>query len=358
MKALADPRFSEASAPPHVARLLMQVVKARGAAGERLCLGLGFTPADLGQPGFRLSHRQSYLLIRRALDELGDDGLGLLIGSRQTAVSLGLVGLGMMAGDTLAEALTLGMKYQRHAGAMLDFELQLAADTARLILEPRFYEPEVVTFYVEEALASALQLVRHLTGQPLVPQQVLLAYPPPAHASRYAPVFGCPVHFSQDRNGIDFDSRWLAIPLATADPGVKCEVDQLLGELETTEQMRSDLVEAVQLVLRKQLQTPPAMSEVAARLNMSDRTLRRRLEASGLTYQGLIDDLRRSRALILLAQPGCSMSDIAQETGFSDPREFRRSFKRWTGLSPRDARTSLARMAALGKPAGLSPAQD
>ena len=348
MKTLADPRFSEASAPPHVARLLLQVVSERGIAGDRLCLGLGFSLADLALPGFRLSHRQSYLLIRRALSQLGDDGLGLLVGSRQTAVSLGLVGLGMMASNTLAEALTLGMKFQRHAGAMLDFELLLAPDTASLILEPRFYEPEVVSFYVEEALASALQLVRHLTGQPLVPQQILLAYPPPAHELKYAQIFGCPVHFNQSSNGIDFDSRWLAIPLTTADNGVKREVDQLLGELEASTQMRSDLVEGVQLALRRELQAPPAMAALASRLNMSDRTLRRRLDACGLSYQSIIDDLRRSRALIMLAQPGCTMTTIAKETGFSDPREFRRSFKRWTGLSPREARHSLLRLSTTG----------
>lgn len=343
MKTLTDPRFSEASAPPHIARFLMQAVAARGASAERLCLGLGFAPADLGQPGFRLSHRQSHRLVRRVLEQLGDDGLGLHIGSRQTSVSLGLVGLGMMASPTLADAMRFGMTFQRHAGALLDYTLQAVGEHVELTVEPRFYEPEVVMFYVEEALSSALQLVRHLTARPLVPQQIRLAYPEPCHGHRYAAIFGCPVHFNQPANGIRFDLAWLTIPLATADAGVRLEVDRLLTDRDAKDQLRSDLVEAVQQSLRKQLQAPPAMATLAAELNLSDRTLRRRLDAAGLTYQGIIDDLRRAQALILLAQPGSTMMTIAQAIGFSDAREFRRSFKRWTGLSPRDARRSLER---------------
>ena len=113
MKDITDPRFSSASAPPHVSRLLLRVAAERDGDVERICMGLGFAPADLERPGFRLSHRQSYLLVRRILAQIGDNGLGLAVGGRQTAVSLGLVGLGMQASPSLGAAMRLGLDYQR-----------------------------------------------------------------------------------------------------------------------------------------------------------------------------------------------------------------------------------------------------
>ncbi|EFW80265.1 hypothetical protein [Pseudomonas savastanoi] len=64
MKLIADPLFSEASAPPQVSRMLLQYATERGVDAEWLCRGLGFAPDDLKKPGYLLSHRQSNLLVR------------------------------------------------------------------------------------------------------------------------------------------------------------------------------------------------------------------------------------------------------------------------------------------------------
>ncbi|OUM08474.1 AraC family transcriptional regulator [Pseudomonas syringae] len=342
MKLIADPLFSEASAPPQVPRMLLQYASDQGVDAERLCRGLGFAADDLKRHGYLLSHRQSNLLVRRTITLLGDNGLGLAVGERQTAVSLGIVGLGMQASPTLGDALDLAVRYQKHAGALLCHRMELHEGRCLTYIVPQFFDPDVIGFYLEEALASAMAIVRHLTGRDdLVPSRVELEYPEPEHGRRYEEIFRCPVIFAAAHNLIEFEAQWLDIPLATRDDFVAHEVAELLDSASWEDKGTSDLVETVQREIRKRLCVPPSLSELARQLNIGERTLRRRLEAAGQSYQGVIDAQRRARALSLLSHREARLIDVASETGFSDIRDFRRAFKRWTGVTPREARREI-----------------
>ena len=92
---------TEADVPPHVIRQVMQLVASRGHSPERLCKGLGFTPENLCDSNFRVSYRQTSLLVRRAMQRWGDPAIGIATGARQTVVCFGLPGLGMLTCSTL-----------------------------------------------------------------------------------------------------------------------------------------------------------------------------------------------------------------------------------------------------------------
>ena len=77
------------------------------------------------------------------------------------------------------------------------------------------------------------------------------------------------------------------------------------------------------------------METVARGLNLSRQTLYRRLKAEGVTFEQLLDSLRRRLALRLVREPGLSVKEIAYRLGFSEPAAFSRAFKRWTGRAPR-----------------------
>lgn len=341
MKPIADPRYSEASAPPQISRSVLLHVASLGRDPAMLCRGLGFEPDDLKKPDYRLSFRQSHLLVRRALQTLGDTGLGLAVGSKQTAVSWGLVGMGMLASPTLGHALELALRYQRHTGALLDYELEIGARHSGTIATPRFYEPQVSVFYVEEAFSSAVGIVRHLSGSDFTPYRVELEYPRPPHWQRYAAIFNCPVEFAAGRNCLSFDTAWLEQPLATRDEYAAAEIACLLDSARWEEHTLPDLIETIQREVRNNLCNPPALAELAHQLNLGERTLRRRIGEAGLSYHGIIDSLRRAKALALLSHRHNRLIDVATETGFSDVRNFRRAFKRWTGVAPREARQQI-----------------
>ena len=81
------------------------------------------------------------------------------------------------------------------------------------------------------------------------------------------------------------------------------------------------------------------IDRVARDLGYSRQTLYRRLKAEGVTYEQLLDGLRRRLALRLVREQGLSVKEAAYRLGFSDPAAFSRAFKRWTGSSPSEMRT-------------------
>lgn len=83
---------------------------------------------------------------------------------------------------------------------------------------------------------------------------------------------------------------------------------------------------------------PVRIEHVARDLGCSRQTLYRRLKAEGLTFEQVLDGLRRRSALRLVRGRGLTVKEIAYRLGFSDPASFSRAFKRWTGLSPQSLR--------------------
>ena len=73
---------------------------------------------------------------------------------------------------------------------------------------------------------------------------------------------------------------------------------------------------------------------MARELNMSRRTLQRKLAETNTTYQKLVDDTRRDLALRYMEDPGKSITDVTFLVGFSGQSAFTRAFRRWTGMSP------------------------
>lgn len=77
------------------------------------------------------------------------------------------------------------------------------------------------------------------------------------------------------------------------------------------------------------------------RLNISARTLQRRLNDWGISFEELVDEYRRERALKLLLHVDRSILEVAYSLGYSDPAHSTRAFRRWTGMSPKSYRTAL-----------------
>jgi len=341
MSEAALDRSTVANLPAYLLRCLAATIEELGIGPARLCLGLGFTVEDLTSPACRVSFRQGSLMIRRALQLAPDRGLGLLIGERETIASIGVLGYAMMTSRTLGDAVALGMSLQKFAGSMLLFDMKIEADTASVLASNRFPEPEIHVFLVEEAFASFLQVARGLVGNSFRPNRVELAYPAPTYACEYARVFECPVSFACPANAFVADTPWLRRPLLTYDPLSHRQALEFLEIGMSREREKVDLFESVERAVRKNVKCLPTLAEVAHQLHLSERTLRRRLDDSGVSYQALLDHVRKNRAIELLANTALSIEQVALEVGFSDAHNFRRAFKRWTRSAPSDLRAAM-----------------
>ena len=119
--------------------------------------------------------------------------------------------------------------------------------------------------------------------------------------------------------------------------------DQELGGLHT----QRSFAQQVQRLLAKQLAGGRICAdEVAASLQMSRRTLSRKLDREGTGFRALLDEMRRTLAARYLIDEGMSVADVAQRLGFAEVAAFHRAFKRWYGTTPHRYRTEYRRQAS------------
>ncbi len=165
---------------------------------------------------------------------------------------------------------------------------------------------------------------------------VHFAHAAPAHRAEYERVLGVPVRFSSPHSGILFDPAWLTQPIGRSPryslAVLTAHADALLERLEKARSARGRVETALLPVLQH---GDVSMDHIAGQLAMSRPTLYRALKAEGITFEQVLDGLRRDVAVRHLTEPGVAVSDVSQRVGFSEPAAFSRAFRRWTGTSPR-----------------------
>lgn len=294
-------------------------------------------------PPVYLSYRQACEIVRRALRSLPGQGHGLVIGQRQDVGHFGLLGLAMLTAEDFGEALRIGIHYAPITGAMMELQLESCRDgdgrdCVAVSARMRTREAEIEPFLCEELFASCLMLCRGLLGAGFSPLAAELAYPAPAHAADYARVFGCGVDFDSGCNRVVIERHWLQIAMPAHNPASAAHVLALCREQMPSERPVNEIVGAVERLLLLQLADAPRLVDIAAELHLTERTLRRHLCDAGTSYKAIHDRVRREAAETLLRRPDARIAEVGAAVGFRDAREFRRAFKRWTGMAPREMR--------------------
>ena len=92
------------------------------------------------------------------------------------------------------------------------------------------------------------------------------------------------------------------------------------------------------MALRRKPGEFPGLDQVADRLAMSPRTLRRKLGQLDVRFQDLLDEERRRVAEDYLEDSTLTIQQIAEQCGFNDSQNFSQAFRRWSGMSPTEFR--------------------
>jgi AraC-like DNA-binding protein len=202
----------------------------------------------------------------------------------------------------------------------------------------------------EFAFATTVSHLRMALGSTWSPREVLFAAPPPASDAVHRRFFGCPVRFDVAASTIVLDAADLALPMQRPDAELgrvlERHADHLLGALGGTRDFLDDVRRAIVVALPDANAT---VARTARQLGVSVRTLQRRLQEHGESFDGLYDQTRRALARRYLDDPGVSIQETAHLLAFGDLRGFYRAFKRWEGRTPAEYRRQ-ARAAADGAP--------
>ncbi|MDP9793153.1 AraC-like DNA-binding protein [Catenuloplanes nepalensis] len=333
--------FDRAAIPPAVLAGVLDVGRREGLSVSSWFAGTGLDPVLLYAPGARVSLQQGRTILRRAIDALPGRPLGFEVGERDTLLSFGFLGIAMRASATAGEAFALAEELHLSAGSLLDVEREDLGAEIGIRFRERWPDPGILVFLCEEALASTTIIIRSMLAEtPWTPVRVDLSYPPPPHASRYRRVFGCPIVFSADANRLVIPKELLDRPLPTQHKPTRQMAMEICRQYLSPGEAPPDIVTSVEALVGGNLRHPLTMSDIADRLFITERTLRRRLADSGERFSTIRDRVRERRATSLLWDTTMPVGDVAAEIGFNDGREFRRAYVRWRGLTPTEARRS------------------
>jgi len=237
------------------------------------------------------------------------------------------------------ETMRFAAKYHQLATPLTTLEFAEDDGCGTWLLNPLSHaqiDARLYKFIIEMQFGIVLALHRDIMGSSFLAREFHVTYSPAREAADYPALFGAPVLFGQSTNRLLFDSRWLDGTPSLGNPITYSTVVALCDAQIEEFQLRSGLVGEVRQFLMKSLMRPTKFPDVAQNLNMSTRTLRRKLRDENRSFRQLVDELRRDMAIRYLRDTDLTVEDIAEALGFSDAANFRKAFRRWTKTTPHE----------------------
>jgi AraC-like DNA-binding protein len=316
-------------------RRLFATVAALGVVAADVAAEAGLDLAVVEDPDGRVPIATLHALWEAVLRRVPRDDLPLLGAERYEASDYGLVGFVAMNSATLGEMLSHVVRF---LGLWTDDPaLRLQPDGAlRVVYRAPLADRPGLRCADEAALAEVLHGARVGTQTAYTPREVHFTHPAPRDVTAHAAYFRCPVHFGREHTQLVLRPEDLALPLPKADPQLGAFLHKMASEALDRRSGPSDSpIDALRTLIAEELQTGvPALDQLARRMGTTERTLRRRLEESGTSFRGLLDETRAELARRYIREQRRPQAEVAFLLGFTDTSAFHRAFKRWTGMTP------------------------
>jgi AraC-like DNA-binding protein len=319
-----------------------------------ICRRSSVSPAMLDDPDMPMPAGGVLVFLAEAAKRCDCPTFGLRLASRQDLSVLGPLWLLMRSADTVGQLIAdLARYYVIHTrGSGIG---TIAADDGSLFVtyqmgrQLRGDDRQVI----ELGMALFCNELRHHAPPQWEPASVQFCHRAPSDLRLHRRFFGPAISFDQDRNAVRVQAEVLARPLAAANERSRRMMSAVLAgrQLRTPAAALSRIEGAIRAMMPF---SDCTLDEVAATIATSSRTLQRQLAENGTTFQKLRDQVRADLALKYLRQSTLRFAEISEILGFAEPSVFTRSFRRWHGSTPREARRRL--FAAAPEPTPARPA--
>lgn len=307
-----------------------------------------------GKPMDELCHEECKLdvetydaVVNAALEMTDDDFYGMHAGENLNLQAAGLIVQIAHSSETVKQALEYCCEFANLGCSAIVTALFEEAEHYRLTLTPDpvwvKQSPLSVQHTLEGYLAFTIREFQSLTRHKHHPREVLLAREKPENTSEFDRVLGCPARFGKGENAILFEKNHVEDKVVTSDYALLqvlvAHAQTKLEQYKASEGFYDTVKRSVVTLVKPEF---PTIEMVAGHLNMSVRTFQRKLKEEGYSYKELIDELRKDFALSYLKNNELSIGEVAYLLSYSDASVFTRSFKRWTGQTPKQYRAGLS----------------
>jgi AraC-like DNA-binding protein len=294
----------------------------------------GLDPKTVRFPDALVSADSELHFVASALAASPWPDIGLRAGLRHHFALFGAWGLAMVSSPNLESAIRVGLRHMALVHTYLDWSMHGEQDRAVVEFRVPSNLHGLDAYFIERDAAAAITLVTGLLGTR--PDLLAVEFPhaEPQWSAAYRRVFDAPLAFGSDRGRMIIDARWLRRPLPQANPGTAAAANHHCAMLLERMHAAGPLAERVRNRLLRSAGPFPNQTRLAADMHMSERTFRRRLEAEGLSFRDLRDEVRRELTESYLVDTGLTLGEIAGRVGFSDAANLSHACRRWFGCTP------------------------
>jgi AraC-like DNA-binding protein len=331
---------------PAYLRLLCAFLERQGADGAALLALAGLDSARLSDDGPLLPLDSVRWFIHAAERVAGRPTLALEAGRAVPGHGgHGLLGEVLALSPTLRDAVTLFEREMPRRSRFARVGLEPVDGGLAYVIEPTIALGDVRRFVLEHMVASTAELFRRVAGATLDTVVLEVPWPAPPWQGAYRGIAGM-LRFGARRLVFHLPDALLDRPRPGAAPTDFGHAERALAAAADADPT------ALRATLERWLDEAGAgglaLTEAAARLGLSTRTVIRRLRAQGISYQELVDAALQAQARVLLRQLDLPLAEVARRLGQRSPSNLSRLCRRWFGVPP----SELRRQAAVSAPSG------
>ncbi|NGY05017.1 AraC family transcriptional regulator [Solimonas terrae] len=316
------------------ARGLLDYLRTRGVDPDRLYGPARVAQLDAGRGHEEIPLAEWIAMFELAIAHCKDPSLPLKAGASLHVRHLGVLGHVLMNCETLGEVAAQLGRYIRLLGQIGQPEAIIKGDRVHFLWRWPYDTPAAPSV-AQFMLGARAMFMRWLSDRPGLRYDAHLHFPRPVDVSAYEQVFGGALKFGQPDSKMVFPTTYMHLPVAHADDDLRRQVEARAQSMLQRLAGEPELLRSLKTVLSRNLANGRvALADSAGALALTPRTLQRRLEAFGQSYQRVLDEVRRHTAENLLRDPQVSLTQIAFLLGYTEQSTFHNAFRRWTQLSP------------------------
>lgn len=328
----------------NTARTVRMVVEACAELGvdtDAVLAAAEIDPAVVADPEGRVSVEQMRTFWSEATTRSGDPSIGLHAAQRAPHGLYGLIDYLFGYAATVGDGISMLLRYMPILNNWIVSSVGVDDDYATVDLDVVWRDiPRTTAEYVFGMLVDRGRRVWEVPWSPALIRFRFPAPQPPEPIGEHARAFGCGIEFGAHATQMIVERSVWDTPVTTADHGLVAllreQADAVMRQLPDA----SGFVDDVRHAVRTRLAEPGlGIEQIASQLDMSPRTLQRRLAEEQTSYAAVVDEVRLETARHALADPTNSLAEIAFLLGFEEQSSFSRAFKRWTGTSPSEHRS-------------------
>lgn len=335
------PKAETLCLPVNYMRNLLDLVETRGGCSNNVLVAAGVSAGAVDDPAATIDFSQFTQIILRGIEESEEPALGLYLGTQLSVMTHGNLGHAVLSSSDVSQAVELAACYFETRTPLAGIRLELGATDMQVTFEERYLLGAIRVSVLEAVVTGLTAVIAYITSGQLKLKRAEFAFSAPSYSELYSVLLGCPVTFDASVTRITFPASLLQTPLALADKNVRQFASQRCEEELSHIDKSLSLEKRIEQVLMRFKGGFPSFEHVASELALSTRTLRRRLMERDTSFIAILEGVKYQLAQQYLGTSSLSIQEIGYLLGYSDPSNFGRAFKKWSGMSPIAYRESL-----------------